>query len=493
MITLFMASIWAETNTFSPLPTGLQAFEAEYLVHAGEQAHTLSPAHPAMIFRRRSAERGWRLVDSLHAYAKAGGKVPRQVYESFLARIVDDLRAALPVQMVFLPLHGALVVDGYDDGEGELIQHVRQIVGKDAIIGVQLDPHCHLSVAMLEGASIIVMEKEYPHTDFAERAEDLFRLMVASYEGLVHPLMRVFDCRMMGVYQTTRQPMRAFVDRLMSLERNNPSILSISVAHGFPWGDVADMGTKILVVTDADPQLAEQTAETLGRELFGLRHALRPDYLDIPTTLDQARQMLQLAGKPIVIAEVTDNAGGGAPGDATYLLRALLEADFRDTLYGTLYDPQAVNLTYEVGQGARLALRIGGKMSISSGMPLDVEAEVLWLGEARQTFGLGEQRLAIPMGRSALIQVQGVSILLTSLRNQVYGTDLFDNIGLDLLQKPFIVIKSSQHFYAAYAPIAHRVIYCAPPGALSMDFANLPYEQVNRQYFPFVDDPFAEG
>lgn len=490
---IFIGSIWTETNTFSPLPTGGSAFEELYLVHGGQHSpERLASAEPPQIYRRRALERGWQVVDSLHAIAEAGGKTTRRVYEAFREELLGDLRAALPVDLVFLPLHGAMVADGYDDCEGDLIARVRALVGADTLIGVQLDPHCHLSSAMVENSTLIVMEKEYPHTDFAERAEDLFRLMAQTRAGQITPVMRVFDCRMIGVYQTTRPPMRAFVDRLMVLEQEAP-LLSISIAHGFPWGDVPDMGTKVLVITDDDPGRAQAAAESVGRELFALRYELIPHYLTIEQAIAAATQALETRiDRPVVLADVIDNSGGGAPGDATFLLRAVLAAGLPGVLFGGLYDPQAVIIAREAGVGAYLPLRIGGKLGPTSGDPLDVDAQVRWVGEAQQHFGVGQQRIHVPMGTAALIRVGGADILLTSRRKQVYGADLFESAGADPRTYPLVVLKSSQHFYAGFAPLAHQVIYCAPPGALQLDFASLPYAKIDRRKFPLVEDPFAD-
>jgi microcystin degradation protein MlrC len=492
-VKIFIGSIWTETNTFSPLPTGYSAYQALYLVHGGDHPpERLTSSEPAQIFRRRALERGWQVIDSLHASAEAGGKTNRHVYEAFRDELLNDLSAALPVDMVFLPLHGAMVADGYDDCEGDLITRVRDLIGPQALIGVQLDPHCHLSPAMVANSSIIVMEKEYPHIDFAERAEDLFRLMEWTSQGKMTPVMRVYDCRLIGVYQTTRQPMRDFVDRVKALEQQAPT-LSISIAHGFPWGDVPDMGTKVLVIADWDIDHAQSTAEAVGRDLFALRYELIPHYLTVDQAIDAVQQaLITQTDKPVVLADVTDNSGGGAPGDATYLLGAILQAELSGVLFGGLYDPQAVNIAHEAGIGARLEMRIGGKLGQASGTPLDVEAEVRWLGEAQQHFGVGEHRLHVPMGAAALIRAGGVDILLISRRKQVYGSDLFECAGVDPRTYRLIALKSSQHFYAAFAPLAHQVLYCAPPGALQLDFASLPYRHIDRRKFPLLTDPFAE-
>ena len=134
-------------------------------------------------------------------------------------------------------------------------------------IGVELDPHCHLSQKMVNNATALITFKEYPHIDAAERAEELFDIIASAAEGKSRPAISVFDCRMIGIYHTTREPMRSYVDRIKGLEGRD-GVLSISVVHGFPWGDVPDMGTKILVVTDGRPEYGERLAQELGRELF---------------------------------------------------------------------------------------------------------------------------------------------------------------------------------------------------------------------------------
>lgn len=488
---IFIAGVSTETNTFSPFPTGYNSYASEYLVHKGQHPEEfLKSSTPTMIFRRRAEALGWTVVESLFASAQPAGKTVRKVYEAFRDEILADLSAALPVDAVFFPLHGAMVADGYDDCEGDLISRARQIVGADVPIGVELDPHCHMTPLMVENATCMILEKEYPHTDFAERADEVFTIIADTLAGKVKPHTSLFDCRMIGIYQTTRQPMRAFVDRIMALEGKD-GVLSISVAHGFPWGDVPGMGTKILVITDNQPEKGAALAEQLGRELYDLRFELRPKYLTIDEALDRALAVTLQPGKPVVIADVTDNPGGGTPGDSTFLLRALIERGITNVALGIMYDPMAVALAQDAGEGARLEMRIGGKMGVTSGDPLDVTADVLKVGDLTQHFGVGGSLVPMEMGASALIRANGIDIVLVSKRNQVYGTDFFTNMGVDLTQKRFVIVKSSQHFYAAFSPIATEVIYCAPPGALQPDLTKVAYKRIDMNKFPVVDNPWG--
>ncbi len=204
-----------------------------------------------------AAARGWEVAESLIANAEPAGKTLRKAYEGFRDEILTDLKAALPVDAVLLDLHGAMVADGYDDCEGDLIASVRQVVGADVPIGVELDLHCHITEKMVNNATIIITYKEYPHTDTADRALELFNLIADTVEGKIHPTMGVFDCRMIGLFYPTAEPMKSYVARMKALEGKN-GVLSVSLAHCFPWGDVPDLGAKTLVVTDNNPAQAAQ-------------------------------------------------------------------------------------------------------------------------------------------------------------------------------------------------------------------------------------------
>jgi microcystin degradation protein MlrC len=255
----------------------------------------------------------------------------------------------------------------------------------------------------------------------------------------------------------------------------------------FPWGDVADLGTKILVVTDDRKAAGDRLAERLGRALYALRGKTSADSLTIDAALDRA---LAVAGGPVVIADSPDNPGGGAPGDATFVLSALIERGIAGVALGPFWDPQAVRFCHDAGQGARFALRIGGKTGPMSGAPVDVMAEVRHLGR-NATQHIGEA--AWSMGDTATIRAHGIDIVLNSLRTQAFGTDLFTGNGVTLDDKKLVVVKSSQHFHAAFAPLAKAVLHIGGPGAIATDFTALPYRKARRPLWPLDPDPVGEN
>ena len=471
---VFAAALGTETNTFSPLPTGLDAFREGIYFPAGTHPPEMSFAGgPLWAARRRASERGWTLAEGLVAFAAPAGITTRHAYQTLRDDLLADLRRALPVDVVVLGLHGAMVADGYDDCEGDLLGRVRDIVGPAVVVGAELDPHAHLSETMVSAADLLIAFKEYPHTDIAERAVELVDLCAAAASGEIHPVPAVFDCEMIATLHTSREPARGFVDRIRALEGRD-GIVSVSLIHGFPWGDSPDMGTKVLVYANADRDRAAALARSLGREVIGFRDRLAPAFVGVDAALDEA---LAAGEGTFVLADGADNTGGGAAGDSTFVLRRLLERDVRDAALGPLWDPMAVAIAFNAGEGARLPLRVGGKVGPLSGDPIDVDATVLALRRDHSMTGLSGPT---PLGDCALVRAGGVELLLSAKRQQAMGTDMFTSIGCSLADKRIVVVKSSQHFYASYSRIASKVIYMESAGALTNDLRTLSFRKARR-------------
>jgi microcystin degradation protein MlrC len=255
--------------------------------------------------------------------------------------------------------------------------------------------------------------------------------------------------------------------------------LSISLTHGFPWGDVAEMGTRVLVYTDGRAADGDALARRLADELIGLREQLDTPWLGIDDAIDAA-----LAAPPgmVVLADSADNPGGGAAGDSTFILRRLVERGIQHAALGPLWDPQAVAIAFDAGVGARLPMRIGGKVGPMSGAPLDAEVTVKALVRKLPMAGLAGTRQSL--GDSALVVIGGIEVVLISRRSQAMGTDLFTGIGCDLPAMRLVVVKSSQHFRAAFAPLAVQILYVSAPGSVTADLRQLPYRHIRRPLWP---------
>ena len=483
---VFIACLGTETNTFSSLPTGEQTYRDTAVFDGDATRHTPNPfSLPLHIWRERAEAEGHEVIEGLCAFAQPAGRTIRRVYEGYRDRILEQAEAALPLDLVLVNMHGAMVAEGYDDCEGDLLAGLRAVVGPDAVIGGELDLHCHITPLMLEAATALVTYKEYPHIDIGERADDLFRLCHDAAHGRTRPVMAAHDCRMISMWRTTDEPMRTFVNRMKAREGSD-GILAVSFGHGFPWGDVAEVGAKTLVVADGDADKAAALAADLGARLWAMREETRPTAIGIDEAIDRA---LAIDGGPVVLADVSDNAGGGAPSDSTFILERLIARGVGDAASGLYWDPVAVRFCMEAGEGATLRLRIGGKCGPDSGNPVDltVTVERIVTGAA-QTFGAARNRI----GDAVWVRAEGgLDLVLNTVRTQVFHPDAFTAVGLDPAGKKIVVVKSTQHFHAGFAPIAKEILYVAAPGAIAPDFAAIPYTKLAKPYWPRVEDPWA--
>lgn len=479
---LFTALLGTETNTFSPFLTGMQNFEQTYLVRGGNHADPpASTALPLIRWRELGHAKGWEVSEGIAAFAVPAGTTIRAVYEELRDELLGELQAALPVDGVLLYMHGAMVAQGYDDCEGDLTERVRKLVGPDVPIGVELDLHCHLTQQLVDNADAVITYKEYPHIDPPDRAIELFNIIADAVEGKGKPVTSLYDCNMIGVYHTTQEPVKSFVAKMKSLEGKD-DVLSVSLGHGFPWGDVPDLGTRVLVVTDNQPEKGAALAKQLGDEFYAMRDTVQPNYYTMDSALDAA---LAINGGPVVLADVSDNSGGGAPNDSTFFMRRILERGFENAAIGCIWDPVLVAVAQELGEGVEADLRIGGKMGPMSGDPVDLRVRIgKIVPNAYQMFGQGRAKLGDSV---ALHGPNGLDIVLITHRTQTFGPQVFSNVGIEPTQKKVLVVKSMQHFYAGFEPIAKRIIHVSTPGTLVPDMAQIPFKLANPNLWPLKE------
>ena len=485
---VLFGAIATESNSFSSIPTSLRAFEA-YGIRDGEDVYK-EPGffrELALMMRSRIQAAGASAHASIFAFAQPGAPVIQSAYEHLRDKLLRDVSAVSP-DMVILSLHGAMLSQGCLDCEGEILARVRAQVGQSVPIGVVLDPHAHLTGRMLDSATILSFMKEYPHTDLLDRVRDVWRICLEIAQGRApNPAWAVRDCRMIGFWPTQDQPMRGFVDRMIAQEGRD-GILSISFVHGFPYGDTPNTGAKVLVYADFNPK-AEQCARALQREIWDMRNETRIKTLSIDEAV--ARLASEAEGL-MVLADMADNPGGGAPADSTFVLRAALHRGIRGVAFGLIYDPQAVQLCIDAGVGATLGLRMGGKLGPTSGAPLDLEVQVMAIDSAAQQSGSPGEDPTV-LGAAAWVQTGGIDIVLISRREQCYHPDAFSRMGIDLSGHRAVVVKSTNHFQAQFAPIAREILYIDAPGALPPDMSKIPFRTFTRPYWPRVENPWESN
>lgn len=487
---IFTASFATETNTFSPVPTDRASFEMAFYAGPGEhpETPTLCSA-PMVVLRRRAREEGFELIEGTATWAEPGGLLQQRAYEELRDEILGQLQAALPVDAVILGLHGAMVAQGYDDCEGDLLERIRAIVGPDVLIASELDPHSHLTRKRVENSNILAAFLEFPHTDFYERGEHVVDLALRTLRGEIKPVISTFDCRMIGVFPTSREPMRSFVDRIQALQGKN-NILSISLIHGFMAGDVPELGTQVMVVTDNDAPRGEALAESLGMEIFGMRGRTAMPMLDTEAGLDKAVALAaKKTGKPVVVADVWDNPGGGVAGDGTLILRRIIERGIDNVAVATIWDPIAVTFCLAAGEGARIQLRFGGKAGPDGGAPLNARVEVVKaVQEGWQSFG----KSRVTLGPAAVIRLEGtdIEVILNTNRTQTFEPDIFSNLGIEPVAKDILLVKSTNHFHAGFEPVAAEIIYIDAGAPYPSNPKKTDYRKLSREIWPRVDMPF---
>ena len=386
------------------------------------------------------------MIEGTATWAEPGGLVQRQTYEALRDEILGQLEAALPVDAVILGLHGAMVAQGYDDCEGDLLERVRahRRAGRgDRRRARSAQPS---DAEARRGMPISWPISSNSRTPISTSAASMSSsLALAAARGEIKPVISTFDCRMIQVLPTSREPMRSFVDRIKALHGKD-GVLSVSVIHGFMAADVPEMGTRILVVTDNDKAKGDALAERLGRELYALREKTAMTMLNTDDGIDAgAGRAHGKPGKPVVIADIWDNPGGGVAGDGTVVLRAMLERGIDNVGVATIWDPIAVTFCLAAGEGAVIDLRFGGKAGPLAGEPIDARVEVLKaVAEGWQSFGPSR----VTLGPTALVRIEGteVDIILNTNRTQTFEPDIFSNIGVDPLAQGYVADQVDQPF-----------------------------------------------
>jgi microcystin degradation protein MlrC len=487
-VRFFLAMFSHETNTFSTLATDRAQFEARDLRYGGEILEVYRDTGTCLGGMIEAAARhGVTLLPSVAAAASPAGRVTADIYRHVTERLLADLQAAGPVDGVLLDLHGAMVPETRDDGEGELLRVVRQAVGPHVPIAVTLDFHTNLSAAMVAHADLLHGYKTYPHVDMAERGVEATERLIDIVRGRLHPTAAFRQPRLLpplGSQRTAVGPMRRLYDLAAEMERE-PGVVSISIFAGFPLADIADAGLAIYVVTDNDAARAARLADRLEAVAWEHRGEFRHTALPVPEAVARA---LALDAGPVVLADMADNTGGGAAGDGTELLRELMRVGARSAVVACLWDPAAARACAKAGVGETVTLRLGGKTDDRHGAPIEVTGRVRTLSDGRFVHkGPMMHGLQGRLGLTAVLDLGGIKVLLISNRWQTLDPEMLRFVGIDPLAEKVLVVKSTIHYRAAFEPLARAIIEVDAPGLSSSNLARFDFKHVRRPIFPLDD------
>jgi microcystin degradation protein MlrC len=490
---LFLAMFSHETNTFSNVPTDRAQFEARDLRYGGEIVEAYRGTGTCLGGMIAAAERlGATLVPSVAAAASPAGRVTRDIYEHVKQRMLADLDAAGRLDGVLLDLHGAMVPEGVDDGEGDILAAVRRAVGPAVPIAVTLDFHGNLGADMVGKADLLHGYKTYPHVDMAERGAEAAERLAQVIAGRIRPTAAWRKPPLLpplGSQGTARGPMRRLYDLAGEMEKD-PKVVSVSVFAGFPHADIPDAGLGIYVVTDDDQALAERLASRLARVAW--EHRREFVHVALPVKEAVARA-LAADGRPIVLADMADNTGGGAAGDGTEILRELLRVGARSAVVACLWDAAAVQQCVKAGVGARVTLDVGGKVDDHHGAPLRVTGTVRTLSDGRFVHR-GPMMTGLPgrLGPTAVLDVDDVKVILITYRWQTLDPEMIRFVGIDPLREKILVVKSTIHYRAAFEPIAREIIEVDAPGLSSSNLTRFDFRRIRRPIFPLDPDTVYE-
>ncbi len=481
-----------ETNTFSPQRCDLEDFEA-YLLLEGAPAirAQLAGARQEMGgFLARAEERGFEIEPLVVADAWSAGPVTRRAFDHILSRILDAIRAALPADGVLLALHGAMVVEDDPDGDGAILQAVRQVVGPAVPIVATLDTHANVTRRMIDHADALVGYWTYPHIDMFETGQRAADVLFRITEAGSRPAMAF--CKLPLIVpaegmQTTSGPNHAMIEAAKTLAAD-PGYLDASVLLVQPWLDIPEMGSAVIVVAaDGDMARAGAQAQVLAQRLWDMRRAFDVDLIPIETALDRT---LAAPGRPVTLSDSADSTGSGSPGDSTAILKALIARDTAETALLTIVDPQAVTACFAAGVGATVSISVGGKRDHIYNTPALVQGQVLRLEhDARFRFkGKVATGVETRLGDIAVLGIGSIRLLLSDLPALTVDPELYRSVGLEPLQAKIVVVKSPNLFRANYASISHAIIMVDAPGLSSGNLRAVPFRHISRPIYPLDGD-----
>jgi microcystin degradation protein MlrC len=495
---VLIAQFMHETNTFSKLPTTLDDYRRRFLVE-GEAVVAKFKGTKNEIggYIDAASHYGWEPVYAVAANATPSGKLTRETWETIRDKIADTARKAGKLDGICLSLHGAMVTETEDDAEGALLELLRGIAGPGMPIAATLDLHANATVRMARHANALVSYRTYPHIDGYERAVQAAALVQAAMEGTKKPRCLLVQPAMLegADHGRTTQPglMRDLLARADEHEKE-PGIDVVSIQAGFTWADIPYTGPSVAVSHEpAAEARAKAIAASLLDEIWRRRDESSSDYRSIADGIAAARAGADKPG-PLVIADGTDNPGGGGYNDTTPVLQALLDAKVENVAFGTIYDPATVQQAMKAGVGAEIDVELGGHTDVSMGQPVKARAIVKMLSDGLfRNDGPMNAGVETNMGPTAVLRIAGIDVVTISNRIQTIDLQVFLSQGIDPAAKSVLVVKSVQHFRAAYAPIAREIVLVDSGGICSPDIARLKFTKLRRPIWPLdgVNDPYA--
>jgi microcystin degradation protein MlrC len=473
-----------ETNTFAPT----KATYADF-VHGGGWPGMVQGRDVLKVMRNinvgltgfvgEAETNGWELVPTIACAATPSAHVTEDAYERIVKVMVDGIRAAGRCDAVYLDLHGAMVAEHLDDGEGDVLARVRRVIGKDVPLVASLDLHANVTPQMVEQADALIAYRTYPHIDMADTGRAAARhlaLLLRGQQRFAKAFRQLPFLIPISWQCTSDPPCKSIYQKLKALE--SESVPTLSFAPGFPAADFPDCGPSVFAYgkTQGD---ADAAADTMTQLVIGHENDFDGRIFGPDEGVRLAMELAAHAKKPIVIADTQDNPGAGADSDTTGMLRALVRNHATRAALGVICDPQSAKAAHAAGRGATVTLALGGK----SGIPGDAPYLETFVVEK-----LSDGRFVAPgpyyggrdmdMGPSAALRIGDIRVVVSSHKAQLADQAMYRYVGIEPSEQSILVNKSSVHFRADFEPIAEKILICAAPGAMPADPAALPWTRL---------------
>lgn len=473
-----------ETNTFAPSMAGMEAFlqgggwpplaRGEAIFAAVKNVNV-----GAAGFVDSARSRDWKLVPTLWCAASPSAHVTSEAFEALAGELVERITAALPLDGVYLDLHGAMVAQNHDDGEGELLRRVRAAIGPDVPLVVSLDLHGNVTPLMMAMADALVAYRTYPHIDMAltgSRSTEVLAQLIETGARPAKAFRQVPYLIPIAWQATAMEPCRTIYAELAALE--GPVVPTLSFLPGFPAADFPDCGATVLAygATQAD---ADRAADAILARVMASEAAFKGRVFSPEDGVAEAMRLSQTATRPVVISDTQDNPGAGGDSDTMGMAHALVESGARRAAIGVIVDAAAAAAAHAAGEGKTIALSLGANSGIPGDRPLTGEFVVERLSDGRFVAPgpfYGGSRMNL--GPSACLRIGDVRIVVGSRKAQMADQAMYRQVGIEPTEQAILVNKSSVHFRADFEPIAETILVCAAPGPMPVDPSALPWRRL---------------
>jgi microcystin degradation protein MlrC len=484
-VKVHVCGLWQETNTFCPHKTNISNFESGYLFEGRDAldqlAHTNTELWGALEFL--ATHGGVEADPGVAAWASPSGPIIAPAYAVLTQKLLSALRRCLPVDGVILCLHGAMAGDHLDDCEGDLLMRVRQLVGAGTPVVASLDYHACVTEQMMRNADVLVGYRTFPHVDYAETGSRAAAALMAILKDRFKPKPQFVKLPLILPSENTETgagPMESVIRQLKQLD-HQPDVVSASVFCCQPWLDVPEHGASVLVYTQQNSRRANDAAE-IARGIWSARDYFYQKYPSIDDFLADAHRQK----KPIGLADAGDITSGGAAGDGTVVLRALLDAgrDLRSIL--TIIDPDTVRQAVEIGCGGVGRFFVGGREDRGYNGRVRLTARIANITDAKVRFsGAVLHGMEIDPGRRVLLDIDGrVHILVCERTTMVHDPEFLRASGTEPRAYDLIVQKANKMFRGGYGDILGTFLSIDTPGCTDMNLTRLPFHRVSRPIWP---------